>query len=216
MANKFTNHIAVVLDRSGSMQAVRDATIEGFNGWLADIQGSAPESITSVILFSTESLRFYDRVMAKAIRPLTREDYRPDGFTALYDAVGEAVDALAATMTKPKKDRALVVIITDGQENSSRQMNRETLRAKIAELEATGKWTFTYLSAHADAWNDAMNLGIRAGNTAQYDVADTLGVFSRKVSVGTQNWVASPSAATASFYGDDPDKEETWPRPPRA
>jgi hypothetical protein len=82
--------------------------------------------------------------------------------TPLYDAVVETVEKLATTVNKDQP--ALVVIMTDGQENSSTLHDQDCLKDLIGKLKEKNNWTFTFMGANQDSWATAMNLGIDRGN----------------------------------------------------
>jgi hypothetical protein len=94
------------------------------------------------------------RRLPDEVSELSREIYNPSGSTALYDAIGMTTRKLNENIgTELISDiaTAVVVIITDGYENSSRQFDLAQIKSMIRELEATGKWTFSYLGATLDA-----------------------------------------------------------------
>ena len=122
-------HITVILDRSGSMQSMTQATIAGTNEFLAaqqatmDDHGQPIPATFTLVLFDHEYLPIYQRVDIQTARPLTLETYVPHGNTALLDAIGRAIDDLGADLAAtPEADRpskVIIAILTDGEENSS-------------------------------------------------------------------------------------------------
>lgn len=199
-----TTHIAAVLDKSGSMGRVRRETIDGFNSWLAGMKAnpadpSAVERLRfTLTLFDTSySTPIKDAPITK-VNSLDESRYQPSGSTALLDATADAVRAMPDNGT----DRYLVVILTDGEENASTHTTKEDLAALIAEKEATGRWTFAYLSAGMDAFGDAASIGISAGNTQAYtgDEAGMRDAF-HSVTMSVQSYSSSPRASTASLFG---------------
>ena len=117
--------IVFVIDESGSMSGSESDVIGGFNGYVDKVRKDNPgEVVVSLYKFSDSVERVVANKKISAIKKLTEEDYVPGGFTALYDAIGQAVtDAdgeVAALTGEGKPDAVLFVIITDGQENASR------------------------------------------------------------------------------------------------
>ena len=122
-------HITVILDRSGSMQSMTQATIAGTNEFLAaqqatmDDHGQPIPATFTLVLFDHEYLPIYQRVDIQTARPLTLETYVPRGNTALLDAIGRTIDDLGADLAAtPEADRpskVIIAILTDGEENSS-------------------------------------------------------------------------------------------------
>ncbi len=201
-----TTHIMFVLDKSGSMGSVRDATISGFNEWLHTLQMDSGDLSLTLTLFDTEVRTPIQNEPLANVNDLDYGRYEPDGLTALYDAIAGAVRA-----TEPKVkdgDRALVVIMTDGQENSSREMTRQKVFDLIRDHEARGNWTFTYLSCHPDAYADAQSVGMSAGNVAHYvgTVAGTTQAM-RRMADATSSHTHSVASSRSDFYsgtGADP------------
>src|SRR4051812_5180522 len=95
-----TVHVAIVLDRSGSMEECRDATIGGFNEYVDGIRQTAEREELAVkatlAIFNEEvALRYVDAPIARLTR-LSRKSYVPGGMTAMLDAVGETIERLRA------------------------------------------------------------------------------------------------------------------------
>jgi len=204
-----TTAIAVLLDETGSMETCRDAAIEGFNAWLAEQKGNpgtagAPPAATTLTL-----VKFSDRpdlpmcrlvcegAALDAVRPLDRETYTPEGGTPLLDAVGRTI--LWMDRLQPQPDRVLVVILTDGEENASREFKRAQIQDLIRAHEATGYWTFAYLGANQDAWAAGEALGIAPGNRASFKVGETRQAFQR-VSKAMQRFRLSGTTRDAAFW----------------
>lgn len=196
-------HIAVVVDKSGSMGAVRDDTIGGFNTYLTD-RRREPRTTMTVVFFADSA-----RVVHKSKEPinipmLSRDNYVPGGNTALFDGIDFGIRQLEEGARAG--DRFLVVIITDGAENASREMNRATIKARIEEREARGNWTFVYLAANQDAWAVGQSFGISArANTSSYAATGqgTQEAF-RRVSASTARYSRGAGGQSVGFF--DPEE----------
>jgi Mg-chelatase subunit ChlD len=152
-----------ILDRSGSMESCRDDTIGGFNSFLRDQQTLG--GTLSLIQFDHEYQVTYASKPIGDVEPLTSETFQPRGSTALLDAIGRTIkEATAATPS--------VVILTDGQENASREYTKAHIKDLIEQKTKDG-WTFAYLGANQDAFAEADSLGIAPGCTMNYDVRNT-------------------------------------------
>ncbi|NNF01272.1 MAG: VWA domain-containing protein [Bacteroidia bacterium] len=184
MKNKKT-YYQIILDQSGSMSDCIQPTISGFNEQLQliqDMKEKFPEQevVISLTTFNhevTPLLRMVDPAQASE---LNRSTYRPAGMTALYDAIGFTVSALkeqAGIEIKDDKASAVIVVITDGYENSSRTFNYETIRNMIKELDNHRNWTFSYLGATLDAMEVARDLNINSRNAMVFDKADMAGTW---------------------------------------
>jgi hypothetical protein len=127
---------------------------------------------------------YLDRALAD-VPELTGADYEPRGNTPLYDAIGEGIRRVDA------KDRAIItLIITDGQENSSMEFTKDSVKALIKSKEDEG-WTFAFLGADIDSYAVGGAIGMAAGNTANY-VKETS-------SQCTTAWYIRPWSAQVQF-----------------
>ena len=186
--------IAIVLDRSGSMGVCRKETIDAFNEQVKTIRQNSKKGMdTRVSLFTfgtvADEPKFFNEP-ATSLEELTMEDYVPEGYTAMYDGVGMAITRL--NDLKEDKDTAyLVVIISDGEENNSKEFNAAKIAEKIKSLEATRHWTFTYLGANQDLSQVSKRLNININNTM--DFAST--------GAGVRAAQASVLCATSAYLG---------------
>ena len=176
--NKNLTEIAFILDRSGSMAPVTEATITGFNVFLRDQQKTEGQARLTLVLFDNEYLLPLDCIPVQEAVVLDTTTYVPRGSTALLDAIGTTIDRLGARLsTMPEPDRpgqVIVAILTDGYENSSEKFTWKDISAKILEQTNTYKWQFLFLGANQDAIATAANLSISAANASSY-VADEIG-----------------------------------------
>jgi hypothetical protein len=175
----------IILDQSGSMQDCIHSTVSGFNEQLQvikSLQERYPEQEIRVGLtrFNEKVMHTYFSQLPDKIAELSVEIYQPNGSTALYDAIGmttRKVNEDIGTELISDIATAVVVIITDGYENSSRQFDLAQIKSMIRELEATGKWTFSYLGATLDAVRIAANLNIQHQNSISFDKCSMLDTF---------------------------------------
>ena len=156
----------IILDRSGSMGAIRRAALEGFNETLAGIKkaqkkyADTQEHYVSLVSFcSCEMRKVYDKTPVAETCPLTMADYEPCCCTPLYDAMGFTL----TDMHKHVKDMdatVVVAIITDGMENDSHEYNAKAIKALVEKLRSEG-WSFTYMGTNQDAMEEAGKMSIR-------------------------------------------------------
>lgn len=177
--------IAVVLDKSGSMGLVREGTITGFNTYVDNQKNEPGEATLTLVFFDTEyDVKYVDKPLAD-VKHLAPEDYYPGGNTALNDAIARAITEIGAKLAaKPEKDRpakVVMVIVTDGQENSSKEYKlpegTATIKKMIEHQEKTYSWQFIFLGAGLDAVKQAASYGIDASRAAQYDAGQEKSVF---------------------------------------
>lgn len=172
--------VSVVLDESGSMSSCRDQTISGYNEYLNGLRKDGKPYLITLAKFDLASgdptcrVAYKNTPVAKAPE-LSQDSYTPRGSTPLYDAVGITIKAIDSESTgKP----VLFMIITDGEENASREFTAEQVKAMIREREQRG-WTFVYLGANQDAWVTGQAFGVRAANAATYGTQHMQGVMNR-------------------------------------
>ena len=155
--------IVVVLDRSGSMGSIAPSTVEGFNKFLLEQQNSEGEAFITLVQFDDRYEVNYCSIPVKNAQPLILgESFVPRGSTALLDAIGRTIEEL-------KTDRDVVfVIITDGEENSSKTYKRKAINKMIDNLQKEEEWKFLFLAANQDAIKSGSSLGISADNSITY------------------------------------------------
>jgi uncharacterized protein YegL len=161
--------ICLILDRSGSMAGREKDVIGGVNTFI-DEQKKLPDPASmAFVRFDTESIeRFRAMQPLEECEHLKVDDFLPRGGTPLLDAVGGTITALDADWKSEKPDRAIVIIVTDGEENSSKEFTKEKIQAMIKARQDSGLWAFIYLGANVDAFHEAGRLGVAASNTAGY------------------------------------------------
>lgn len=152
-----TTEILVVLDKSGSMHSRAGDAIGGFNSFLKQQKEAKDKRNLTLVLFDTTYSELYSSVDAKYVAELSYSTYVPGGGTALYDTLGRALNRLEDRGAK----KALVVIITDGEENSSKEFGRDTIRTKISRLKEDRNWEFIFLGADQDAFTQGEKIGIQ-------------------------------------------------------
>lgn len=174
----------VILDESGSMESIKKPTIEGFNELIQSIKHSLKESpeIGQYVNFYSfngggikEHLPLID---ATHLTYLSEKNYQPDNMTPLYDAIGYAVNRLKAAIEKETDYSVLVTILTDGQENVSKEYTFEAVASLIKDLKSKG-WVFTYIGANHDVETTAMNLNINNHLHFNATVGETKEMFSK-------------------------------------
>ena len=175
----------IILDESGSMQSIKQSTINGFNEvvqTIKDVQKTFPEQrhFVSLVSFSGNQVRtLIDSQPVAGLRELSQNEYRPNSSTPLFDAIGLSVTRLRYDQAGNKEAKFLVTILTDGEENSSREYNGRQVKALISELKEKG-WTFTYIGANHDVDKTAFSLSITNTMTFQSDPEAVKEMFIRE------------------------------------
>lgn len=165
--------LCFVVDRSGSMGGRTGAVISGFNETLAKQKAKKVDRlIVSTVLFDDETSVLHDHEPVDNVRDMTCEDYRPDGRTALLDAVGGAIDHMVKRQKNAQPaDRAenvVFVIITDGLENASRTYSNDKVRRMVEKERDQYGWEFVFIGANIDSFAAARTLGIRRDRTSNF------------------------------------------------
>lgn len=157
--------ITVILDRSGSMDTIRDDAIGSFNAFLRERKEKNQESKMSLVLFDDRYEILQTSVPIQSVDPLNYETFIPRGSTALLDAIGRTIRTIEER--EHEDEEVLVAVLTDGQENASVEYRLEQIRELIREKEAKD-WDFVYLSADPSAFSDAHIMGFAASKTARF------------------------------------------------
>ena len=184
MENKPTNQKTqvfnvIILDRSGSMECIRKAAVDGFNETLAGIKkaqekfADTQEHFVSLVIFcSCEMRKVFDRVPVAKAHSLTMEDYTPCCCTPLYDAMGFTITAMRNHVKDMDDVTVVVTIITDGMENASKEYDGGSIKSLVEKLRTEG-WTFTYMGANQDSVEVASSMSIRNARNFDYSSEGT-------------------------------------------
>ena len=163
--------ITVILDRSGSMHSTAKDAIGGFNSFVDDQKKLDGECVLTLIQFDHEYKISYEARPIQEVEHLNESTFVPRGNTALVDAMGRGISALKARMTPIKKayrPKCIVVIITDGGENASREFKLADVNTMISTIREKGWCEFVFIGANQDAISVAQSYGISAGNSMTY------------------------------------------------
>lgn len=168
--------IICVIDKSGSMDAIKSDAIGGFNNFLEAQKKEPEEAIMTVVLFDTNYEFYANGQNIKNVKPFDNNSYQPGGCTALLDAVGRTIDEVGRRLSKtPEADRpgkVIFVILTDGEENSSVEYSREQILEKIRHQTEKYSWQFLFLAANQDAIATAGDIGIQAEYAVNFDATE--------------------------------------------
>ena len=178
MKNNATE-LVFILDRSGSMAGLEKDTIGGFNAMLKKQKEVEGECRITTVLFDNQINILHDRLDIQAIESLTEKDYHVGGSTALLDAIGSTINKIGNVQKhsshEHRASKVLFVIITDGEENSSREFSSGRVKKMIEHQMKKYNWEFIFLGANIDAVETSKMYGIRPDRTQNYH-ADAKGV----------------------------------------
>lgn len=208
MTDPNLTHLYFLLDRSGSMQSIKDDTEGGFNAFIEEQRSQAGECRVTLAQFDDQYEEvFRDRPVAD-VAPL---QLQPRGSTALLDSigrlVGEAGQRLAALPEHERPGVVIVGIMTDGHENASRELTHPQIKAMIERQTKDYGWQFLYMGADQDAIEVGSSIGVAAANSMTYSrgrVAAAMAATSRNIG-RTRQAVASgvPMREAASLIAFD-------------
>lgn len=164
------------------MEEVREATISGFNEFVNGQKKVAGDCNLTLIQFDTENayeLVFDDPI--SSVPELTTKTYVPRGGTPLHDALGRTITELGSKLEKTKEEdrpgKVIIVTMTDGFENASREYTSSKIAEMIKHQRETYKWEFIFLGANQDAILTGEKLNIPSANSMSY-VASAAGTAS--------------------------------------
>lgn len=185
-------HIAVVLDRSGSMSSIAGDIVGGFNTFLSDQKAEQGDATITLAQFDDRDPfeLLVDRADLRSVHCLDPGKYQPRGCTPLYDAIGTMIGRL--DRSKGDED-VVVVIITDGLENASREFSAARVHGLINDRRKAG-WAFVFLGANQDAYATGADLGMAVSNTSGWSASPAgSAVMFDKLSAATVGHRRKPS-----------------------
>ena len=174
----------LILDESGSMESIKKATIDGFNELIQSIKHTikeSPEIAQYVNLFSFNGAGIKEQLKltkAEHLNFLSDKKYKPDHMTPLYDAIGFSVNKLRAAIDQEVDYSVLVTILTDGEENASKEYSFDAVASLIGNLKTKG-WVFTYIGANHDVAATAVSLNINNHMHFHANDVDTKKMFDK-------------------------------------
>ena len=173
--------IVVIVDRSGSMEVIREDSIGGFNAFVEDQKKVPGAANLTLVLFNNKYKFVLDSVPLGMVKPLDKSTYVPMGTTALLDAMGHTIDSVGDRLfmmnEADRPSKVIVAILTDGLENASLDYSRERIFEMVSHQREVYKWEFFFLAANQDAIQSGTSYGIPAAATSNF-VADAEGTRS--------------------------------------
>ncbi len=168
---KLKTIVNLILDESGSMLDIKDSTISAINEYVKSLRKQKGLFYFTLTTFNSDGIKTpYLNVPIIDVKPLGDKDYAPTSLTPLYDAVGETVIKVENQLKDSKEKTAvLVVIVTDGFENYSKEFNQTRIHNLIERLKKEKDWTFVFLGANQDSWAVGQSLGISLNNNLNWN-----------------------------------------------
>ena len=163
--------------------------VEGLADFLREQHDADPQALFTLVQFDDVDSQevVIDGLQLADVAPLTSAGYQPRGSTPLYDAIGMLVERVDVHVAGGGHDAdQVVVVLTDGLENSSRKFSQKKVFTTVAERRERG-WTFVFLGANQDAYAAGDAMGVARSNTANWDAT----------ALGTKAAMARVSSASA-------------------
>ncbi len=194
--------ITVIFDRSGSMSGIWTDAVGGLKHFIEEQQQADGDANFSLVAFDTEYEKLCTAKDITLVDPDIAKRVSPRGGTALYDAIGTTLtetEARLKSATLNAPDEVFIVIVTDGEENSSKEWKE--IKTLIERLQDERDWKFFFLAADQDAFRAANAMGIAAAGTANYT----------NTSMGTQAMYTAMSGKLGAMRsGTSSYTDETW------
>ncbi len=164
--------IIYIIDQSGSMSGLEEDVVGGYNAFVKEQRSIKDKKVLmTTVFFSSEHYTRYDAVNVKEVE-LKSKDYSPGGSTALYDAIGDTLTTVSKRLSiTPIKDRpckVIVVIMTDGEENASRNFTDSKVKGMIEEKQKNAHWEFLFYGANIDAYAAGGSIGIKQEHRMEF------------------------------------------------
>ena len=171
--------LAVVLDRSGSMDEIWKEVIGSLDTMLDEQSAEGMTTVVPVVF--DDRIDVLEKVVAGDGQPIP-DSVKPRGMTALYDGIAAGIHA--AEQYAGTTDKTAVVIVTDGYENHSKEYDAVKIAGMIDEKRAAG-WEFIFIGANQDAWATGGGMGIASNHNWEQTAVGTRAAYndtSRKLS----------------------------------
>jgi len=187
MENKHQVHNLIILDESGSMASIKNTIIQGFNEIVQTVKGvekefPEQEHFISFITFNGlghKVLHFMEPV--SNMQQIDSQSYKPDASTPLFDTLGFGFLKLKQALENVADFNVLVTILTDGEENASKEYSGLAIKTMIDELKLN-HWTFTYIGTDHDVEKFAMSISIHNSLNFNKNEEDMKNMFARESS----------------------------------
>ncbi len=172
MENKHQVHNLIILDESGSMQSIKKTIIQGFNEIVQTVKGiqkefPEQEHFISFVTFNGLGKKvFHFNEPVDKLQQIDENLYKPDATTPLFDAMGFSFTRLNQVLENKTDYNVLVTILTDGQENASKEFSGAVIKKTIEDLKLNN-WTFTYIGTEHEVEKFAASISIN--NTINFN-----------------------------------------------
>ncbi len=216
---KYLTYIIFVIDRSGSMESIRNDMIGGFNSFIkTQKEANIGECRVFAYKFDTDYEIIFENMDINSVPLLDENSYQPRGGTALYDSLGFTIDnmgkRLANTDEDERPEKVLIVTITDGQDNSHVENIKECehytsqkVKEMVKHQTENYKWDFAYIGANQDAWAVGTSMGVAGNSTLNY-AATSRGTAQAFQTLGASTITYRSSVGKAFSFAGSKDEDD--------
>ncbi len=196
--NMKTTHYLFILDHSGSMSNCWSSTIGALNEQISSIRNAQklnPEVPikANLVVFSNDVQFEFLNVPAAHLEEINAQRIQPSGMTAMLDGIGQGIARIEHVMDEG--DDVICIILTDGEENVSKEFTYQQVGHKIEQLKKTERWTFLIMGADFDIFDMADKLKIDADRQFRYSKSQTNQVF-QEVNHSIQDYIQAKSVGS--------------------
>lgn len=198
----------ILLDRTGSMAPIWDEALNSVNAYADELtkeQDPPLDVEISLAVFDAQDGLQFDMLRRKETpagwKSVTSQEANPRGMTPLFDAIG----AMLTVAEEDKPKRAVIVVMTDGRENASREMTKETVKARLDSARKKG-WEIVFLGAEFANFDDASSVGVSAAKSmavSKEGMEETM----RRLSKKSRDYGVAQDAEAAPIEFDDSDRD---------
>lgn len=185
MEKKHQVHNLIILDESGSMESIKEPIISGFNELVQTIKGiekdfPEQEHFITLATFNSRGRKvIHFTEPAAKLETIDSRKYQPNSSTPLYDAMGDSITSLRQALEKQTDYNVLVTILTDGEENASKEYNGDAIKKLVEEMKQSG-WTFTYIGTDHNVERFATNISITNVMAFKKDLSGVRDMFQKE------------------------------------
>jgi uncharacterized protein YegL len=165
-------NITLLLDRSGSMAKIQNESIDMVKNYIKEQKKIKDKEIYL-------SIYHFDDKFEKHVENLNIQEYNEDkyvliprGWTALYDAIGITINSIGEKLSllaeEERPEKNFVIVLTDGEENQSKEFSASKIKEMIKHQEDKYNWSFIFLGANIDSYKEGSKLGYSYGNTINW------------------------------------------------
>lgn len=205
MTDQNLTEIVAIIDRSGSMFSYVQNTIGGYNQFVEEQRKVDGKATITLVQFDDKYQVDYSGVDINDAKLLDEKTYVPRGNTALFDAVGKTINTIGERLANTEEDKrpgkVIVMIITDGEENSSTEFTQQQVSEMVKHQTDKYSWTFVFLGGgNLEAQkHQAIKLGVCAANAYGYNLHNVEDVYTSISKGVTRSRKLAPDQVTDSF-----------------